>query len=69
MSCGIEKELGSPYKPLYVDGLNLKKKKKILETQIFFKTSSLSKEVLFSSKEALSKVLKPPLSTLEVYKE
>jgi hypothetical protein len=28
MSCGIEKELGSPYKPLYVDGLNLKKKKK-----------------------------------------
>jgi hypothetical protein len=33
-----------------------------LEIQIFFKTSS-------SSKEALSKVLKPPLSTLEVYKE
>jgi hypothetical protein len=28
MSCGIEKELGSPYKPLYVDGLNLKEKKK-----------------------------------------
>jgi hypothetical protein len=30
MSCGIEKKLGSPYKPLYVGGLNLKKKKRIL---------------------------------------
>jgi hypothetical protein len=33
-----------------------------LEIQISFKTS-------FSSKEALSKVIKPPSSTLEVYKE
>jgi hypothetical protein len=40
-----------------------------LEIQIFFKTSFSSNEALSSSKEALSKVLKPPSSTLEVYKE
>jgi hypothetical protein len=38
------------------------REKRILELQIFFKTSS-------ASKEALSKVLKPPSSTLAVYKE
>jgi hypothetical protein len=47
-----------------------KQKKKIfLEIQIFFKTNSSSKEVISSSNETLSKALKLPLSTLEVYKE
>jgi len=46
-----------------------KREKEFLEIQIFFKTSFLSKEVLSSSKETLSKVLKPSSSTLEVYKE
>ena len=39
-----------------------KKNKEFSEIQIFFKTSS-------SSNEVLSKVFKPPSSTLEVYKE
>jgi len=38
------------------------KEKELLEIQNFFKTNTLSKE-------ALSKPLKPPSSTLEVYKE
>ena len=49
MSCGIEKKLGSPYKPLYVGGLNLKKKKRILgdtnflQDKLFKQGSSLFK--------------------------
>jgi hypothetical protein len=45
--------------------------RRILELQISFKTNSSNKETLSlsSSKEALSKVLKSPSSTLEVYKE
>jgi hypothetical protein len=61
MSCGIGKGPESPYRSLLVEGLNLKEGG-FREIQIFFKTSS-------SSKEALLKVLKPPSSTLEVYKE
>jgi hypothetical protein len=47
----------------------IKEREEFLEIQISFKTSSSSKEALSLSKEALLKVLMPPLFTLEVYKE
>ena len=61
MSCGIGKRTWEPLQ-ISINRGPQPKERGNLEIQIFFKTSS-------SSKEALLKVLKPPSSTLEVYKQ
>jgi hypothetical protein len=61
MSYGIGKRTWEPLQ-ISINRGPQPKERRSLKIQIFFKTSS-------SSKEALSKVLKPPSSTLEVYKE